>query len=226
MAFALVQRLSHRLARGRSADVATPAPAGDDAYAAASGADESFLESRAAITQFLFLQDPPAPVDLCFVLGCPTPTNMQPAVDLFRDGLTPWIVVSGHGPTPQSVPESETFRDYAVERGVPADVIILESAATNTLENFTFSHPIIEQRFGWAGIRRVAIVAKPYHMRRAVMTARQQWPAHLRLLARPSYHPDDPPAETWWQTTSGRRFVLAELRAIGTYALEGHIGGF
>jgi hypothetical protein len=46
--------------------------------------DTAFLESRSAITSFLFLNDPPAPVDFCFVLGCPTATNMDPAIALYR----------------------------------------------------------------------------------------------------------------------------------------------
>ena len=61
-------------------------------------------------------------------------------------------------------------------------------------------------------------------MRRALMTARMQWPAHINYVMRPSNAPDDPPASTWWETESGRLFALAELRAIGTYALAGDIG--
>lgn len=186
----------------------------------------SFYETRGAITRFLFLDDPPAPVDLCFVLGCPTPTTMKPAIELYRRGLTPVIVIAGHGPSAQAVPESLLFRDYALERGVPSEAMVLETASTNTRENFAFARPIIEELYGWDRIRRVALVAKPFHMRRAVMTARQQWPGHLHVICRPSDEPDDPPAATWWRTPSGRDFVLAELRAIGTYALQGDIGGF
>jgi DUF218 domain len=187
---------------------------------------EHFFDSRDAITSFLFLNDPPAPVDFCFVLGCPTSTNMKPAIALYFEGFTRHIVIAGHGPKPQDVPEAEIFRDYAVARGIPADAMVLESTSSNTVENFAFSRPLIEQHFGWDRIRRVAIVAKPYHMRRAVMTARQQWPRHIALFARPSEEPDDPPASTWWQTPAGRGFVLAELRAIGTYGLQGDLGGF
>ncbi len=184
------------------------------------------MDSRHAITRFLFVEDPPEPVDLCFVLGCPTPTNMDPAIALIALGLTPAIVISGHGPTAQPVPESQIFRDYAVARGVPAEAMVLETEATNTKENFVFSAPIIAARFGWHRVRRVALVAKPYHMRRAIMTARQHWPEHLQLIARPSQDPGDFPAATWWKTPEGRRHVMAELKAIGTYALQGDIGGF
>lgn len=188
--------------------------------------DPAGLESRSAITQFLFVEDPPEPVDLCFVLGCPTPTNMDKAIELYARGLAPVIMISGHGPAPQSVPEAVQFRDYALARGVPEAAILLETESTNTRENFVLSGPIIEAQIGWNRIRRVALVSKPYHARRALMTARCHWPAHLRLVMQPSQRHDDLPAETWWQTEAGRAHVMRELIAIGTYAQQGDIGGF
>lgn len=184
------------------------------------------IASRDAITRFLFVEDEAAPVDLCFVLGCPTPSNMDPAIALHAGGLAPLILISGHGPAPQPVPESVLFRDYAMARGVPEAAMLLETEATNTKENFTLSAPLIAGRLGWERIRRVALVAKPYHMRRAIMTARRHWPAHLALIAQPSREADDFLASNWWQTPVGREFVLRELRAIGTYGLQDDIGGF
>ena len=61
---------------------------------------QSLFESRDAISRFLFVQDDAAPVDLCFVLGCPTPSNMDPAIELFRRGWTPKILISGYGRNP------------------------------------------------------------------------------------------------------------------------------
>ncbi|MBS7812216.1 YdcF family protein [Roseococcus pinisoli] len=198
-----------------------PAEAGQSAPS-----DPNLLASREAITRFLFVEDLPEPVDLCFVLGCPTPTNMDPAIALHARGFAPVIMVCGHGPAPQPVPEAVLFRDYAVARGVPESAILLETESTNTRENFVFSASIIEQRIGWDRIRRVAIVSKPYHARRALMTARRHWPAHLRLVMQPSQEPDDFLATTWWETEGGQAYVLRELSAIGTYAQKGDIGGF
>lgn len=187
---------------------------------------ESFLESRDAITRFLFPEDKPSPVDLCFVLGCLTPCNMDSAIELYEKGYTQSILISGHGRAPDELPEYEQFWCYALERKVPASAILVECKATNTLENFVFSKPIIEAEFGWQRIRRVALVTKPFHMRRAVMTARAQWPDHVDFIKLPSRDPGDPPAATWWETEAGRTFVLSELRAIGTYGLSGDLSGF
>jgi uncharacterized SAM-binding protein YcdF (DUF218 family) len=188
--------------------------------------EDHFLETREAITKFLFLKNDPAPVDLCFVLGSPSISSIEPAIDLYLQGFTQNILISGYGPLPQQTPESQSYKTYAIENGVPEKAILTEDCARNTFENFVFSAPIIETALGWKNIQTVAIAAKPFHMRRALMTALRQWPKHVRYIMRPSNYPDDPPAETWWQTEAGRRFVLSELRAIGTYALEDHIGGF
>lgn len=191
-----------------------------------SGKDTPLFETREAITKFLFLEDAPAPVDLCFVLGSPSISSIVPAVDLFSRGLTPKILISGRGRRPWRKAECDIYKAYAIQRGVPENAILLERRARNTLENFVFAKPIIEREIGWHKLNRVGIAAKPFHMRRALMTARMQWPKHLTYLMLPSTAPDDAPAETWWQSEAGRRFVLSELRSIGDYALKGHIGGF
>ncbi len=186
----------------------------------------TFFESREAITRFLFIADQPEPVDLCFVLGSPSISSIVPAVEMFARGFAPKLLISGRGPSPDNVPEWRTYRDYAIANGVPASAIFVEENATNTRENFLLSVPIVEAAIGWRNIRAVAIAGKPFHMRRALMTARVHWPAHLRFVMLPSSAPDDPPASTWWETEAGRGYVLSELRAIGTYALAGDVGGF
>ena len=186
----------------------------------------SFFDTRDAITNFLFLEDAPAQVDLCFVLGSPSISSILPAVAMYHSGLAPRLLIAGYGPNPVQRPEAEVYRDYAVAHGVPHCAIMIEPRSRNTLENFQFSAAIIAREIGWSNLSRVAIAAKPFHMRRALMTARMNWPAHLSYLMRPSTAPDDALATNWWQSEAGRRFVLSEIRSIGTYGLENHIGGF
>jgi uncharacterized SAM-binding protein YcdF (DUF218 family) len=188
--------------------------------------DASFFDTRDALTKFLFLKDAPTHVDLCFVLGSPTVYSMQPAVDLYFNGLTARILISGHGPYPNQAPEWECFKRFALEKGVPDRAILLERKASNTLENFVFSRAVVEREIGWNNIKSVAMVSKPFHMRRVLMTARKQWPDHVKFIMQPSTDPRDLPAETWWQSEEGRWYVMSELKAIGSYALQGHIGGY
>ncbi len=182
-------------------------------------------ESRDAITDFLFIRDTPTKVDFAFVLGSPSISSIEPAIALFKDKKTEWIVISGHGPHLQTgnLTEAEVYKAYAISCGIPESQILIETASTNTRENFLLSHPLIEEKFGWKNITRVSISGKPFHMRRALLTAQTYWPAHLNFTMLPSNQPDDPPAESWWHSEAGRQFVFHELKAIGIYGLNGDL---
>jgi len=193
------------------------------------------VEVRMAVTQFLHLEDEPRPVDLSFVLGSASPSSIDPAIDLFKAGLTKRIWISGRGPRPRrwrpfsrnkAEAESRIYQRLAIERGIPTEAIWVEDRSTNTLENFVFSAEEIEKMFGWANIHTVSLSAKPYHMRRALMTALKVWPAHLQYVMRPSRAEDDPPLDNWWTSPAGRYFVMKELQSIGAYSLKGDIEGF
>ncbi|SFP34339.1 DUF218 domain-containing protein [Nitrosomonas cryotolerans] len=192
---------------------------------------DSFFSSRNAISEFLFLSDEPEPVDLCVVLGAPSPTNIEPAIRLYGSGLTKYILITGFGPEVQKandtfIPEYAVLRDLALKAKIPENALILETFAMNTLENFTLSSIIIEAKFGWKNICSVAIAGKPMHMRRALMTARKHWPSHLKLIMQPSKNTIDLQIDTWWQTKNGQQRVFGELKAIAEYAMKSHIAGF
>lgn len=189
------------------------------------GRSNTLFDFRAALTEFLFIQDKPKSVDFAFVLGSPSLSSIEPAITLFKEKKTSWIVISGHGPQLQSESpcEAEIYKAYAISCGVPEAQILIETAATNTRENFLYSHGLIQDKFGWENIKCVSISGKPFHMRRALLTAHTYWPTHLEFIMLPSNQPDDPPAESWWRTETGRKFVLHELMAIGKYGLNGDL---
>jgi hypothetical protein len=177
--------------------------------------------SREAISRFLFLQDEPERVDLAFVLGSPTVNSLLPALTLFQANLAPRILISGAGQTRDGIPEWQLYRDHALAAGVPPEALLLEQNARNTLENFEFGAELIAQEIGWSEISAIGLCAKPYHMQRALMTARRFVPPQVRLLAFPAEHPENLSQTSWADTTEGTTRVLQELGKIGTYALQG-----
>lgn len=174
----------------------------------------------AAITDFVFLNDETAAVDLALVLGSPSISNVEPAIALYRSGLTKTIVITGHGPSDASVPEWRAYRDHAVAAGVPAEHILIEPEARNTLENIVLSARIIAREVSWDRVSSIAICCKPVHARRAYMTARQHLPKHVDLLMLPPRHPADLQPEDWWATQAGKARVLGEIRRIAEYGLK------
>jgi uncharacterized SAM-binding protein YcdF (DUF218 family) len=179
-----------------------------------------------AITNLIFARDAPTPVDWAMVLGCPSITNMDPALDLYRQGLTRNILITGHGPTDAGEPEWRRYREYALARGVPASAMLIEPDARNTRDNFIFSERLLAQEAGWHSIAAMAIITKPIHARRALMTARQYFPAHVALTMLSPFDAESIQPATWWQSPHGRERVLGELRKIGEYGVKGHLGDF
>ncbi|MEQ9260143.1 MAG: YdcF family protein [Roseovarius sp.] len=176
-----------------------------------------------AITRFIFCKDAPRQVDLAIVLGSPSISNVEPAIALYHEGLTPRILITGHGPSGARQPEWRAYRDHAVTQGVLADDILIEPEATNTRENLIFSERIIARDLGWETITDIAICCKPLHTRRAFMTAREYLPKCIGLTLLPPRNEADIQPENWWTTARGIERVLGEVRRIAEYAQKGDI---
>lgn len=184
------------------------------------------METREAITQLVFLSQRPKSVDIVLVLGCDLIASMDPAIDLYRKGLTKKIVISGRGPTHRRNPEWQIYHQYALSQGIPNASILIESEARNTHENFVFSEVLISREIGWNNVTSIAIVTAPVHARRARMTAIRNFPAHVELTMLSPLDEKSIQADTWWNSRLGRQLVLEELRRIGEYGIKGHLADF
>jgi uncharacterized SAM-binding protein YcdF (DUF218 family)/glycosyltransferase involved in cell wall biosynthesis len=96
--------------------------------------------------------------------------RVKAAVDLYRAGFAPYLVLSSGYKA--AFREAEIMRDLAVSHGVPAEAIVLETQAINTYENVQRVDAILRPR-GWS---EILLVSSPYHMRRAVGTWRKLAP--------------------------------------------------
>jgi len=87
-----------------------------------------------------------------------------------RRGTDPVLIVSGGKGGDEQVSEARAMADYLLERGFPADRLVLEDQSTSTEENILFSKAIIEESGPDA---RCVIVTSSYHAFRAAIIARQ-----------------------------------------------------
>ena len=181
-------------------------------------------DSRRAISDFLFVKSQPEQVDLAFVFCSPTISSIHPAISLYKAGLAPRILISGGSPSIDGTPEWSLYRAHALASGVSEEALLLEKAASNTAENAALGAALISSELGWESIRSLAVCAKPFHMRRAIMTLRKHIPEDVMLIAQPPDDPGDISAETWWQTARGRKRIYTELGKISDYALKGDLG--
>ncbi|MGC9667810.1 YdcF family protein [Planosporangium sp. 12N6] len=109
-------------------------------------------------------------------------------VDLFHRGMFPLVVFTGGNPpaTAHRFPRGEAvhYAEYALAHGVPPAAILLETRATNTLENLAFTRAALAAHR--LRPRSVLIVSRPYQRRRAYATCRKVWPeVEVLCAARP-----------------------------------------
>jgi uncharacterized SAM-binding protein YcdF (DUF218 family) len=106
---------------------------------------------------------------------------------LYLEGWAPLLIISGGlGAITRSMwsrPEAELFAAVAVEMGVPAESIVVESRSTNTGENVRFTRELLAERGLKA--RSFILVQKPYMERRAYATFRNYWPEARAVVTSP-----------------------------------------
>ena len=132
------------------------------------------------VAEPLRLAAPPRPADAIVVFaggvgesgqaGGGYQERLQRAVELYRDGFAPRIILSSG--FVWAFKEAEVMRGIAIDNGIPESAIVLETKAANTHENVTYTREILD-RAGW---RSILLVSSPYHMRRALMTWRKAAP--------------------------------------------------
>lgn len=100
------------------------------------------------------------------------------AVDLFQQGMFPRLIFSGaNAPTTiERFPQGEAvaYREYAIAHGVPENAVLIDTKATNTEQNLTFSRALLKER--GIEVRSVLLMSRPYQQRRAYATCRKVWP--------------------------------------------------
>ncbi|HFI0794985.1 TPA: YdcF family protein [Streptococcus suis] len=76
------------------------------------------------------------------------------------------IMSGGQGPD-ELIAEGQAMANYALEKGVPAEDILIENQSTNTEENLKFSYALMKSG------SRFALVTNYYHVFRALLLARK-----------------------------------------------------
>jgi uncharacterized SAM-binding protein YcdF (DUF218 family) len=158
------------------------------------------------------------PVDAIVVLGAaqydgrPSPVfeaRLEHAVALWKDGIAPWLVVTGGKLPADRTTEAAVAREYAIAHGVPPEAIFGEDEAHNTLVSLTGVAVQMRAR----GLRTAVVVSDPTHMLRALRIA-----GDLGLEAWGSPTTTSPIAGDPIGTV---RATLHELGALGVYFITG-----
>jgi uncharacterized SAM-binding protein YcdF (DUF218 family) len=116
------------------------------------------------------------PSDAAIVLGAaahngePSPVfieRINHGLKLHKEGVVGKLILTGGAMDDESVTLAEVAFRYALNRGVPAEDMILEPYSRITYENLDYAGKIAEGK----GLRTFLIVSDPLHMRRAMRIA-------------------------------------------------------
>jgi len=102
--------------------------------------------------------------------GDPSPqlaARLDHVVGLWPQGMAPLVVVTGGNQPGDRFTEAEASAAYLVQRGVPADVILLEDGGRTSYESLQGVAGLLAER----GLRSVLVVTDPYHSLRSRLIA-------------------------------------------------------
>lgn len=185
------------------------------------------------ITEFIFIEDEPSPVDCLIVPGAPWIELIAHAATLYHQGITKKIIVCGKfgikagkvniNRLPEEYrkdyrTESEMMKSILVEYfSVPEQCIIEESESTNTYENALYGMRMIEEY----DFDTIGICCQAFHARRAKMTFESIAPDYLYFAFPVRTQGID--KKTWHKSDYGKKRVLGELERCGKYFPMGQV---
>lgn len=178
-------------------------------------------QSAKIIWDYHHLNMPLKQADCMIVLGSNDVRVAEYAAELFKQGLAPIAVFSGHrGQLTEKWHRSEAdvYAEAALAAGLPRENILIENQSTNTGQNLLFSRKLLEEH----GIypKSVLLVHKPYMERRTYATARKIWSEVECIVTSPPIPFEDYPNETIPKDIVINQMV-ADLQRIMLYPVRG-----
>ena len=109
----------------------------------------------------------------------------EAALEAWRAGVAPNIIVSGGQGADEPSPEALPMRQWLLDHGVPGEWVIAETDSLNTQQNLANARAIMEQN-GW---KTCAVCTSGYHLRRALWLARDEGLSATGIAARSTSDP-------------------------------------
>ncbi len=174
------------------------------------------------ITEYIFVEPRIQKADLLFVFGTRHKEAILEAYNLYKQGLIPKILISGGINRVTKKCEARDMKSGLIKLGVKAKDIILEDKATNSLENVLFSKMVIEDKIGFKNVKKLMVLTKDYHSRRALMTIKKHFPKNIKLCLA-VYNVDGLNKNNWFNGKKNEKIVLEEYSKIKEYLNRGDI---
>lgn len=177
------------------------------------------LALLAGIGHLLDVQDHLVHADAIVAISGDAGPRVATAVDLWRAGYADRILFSGASIDPASASSAELMKRQAMQLGVPADRIMVESMSTSTEQNAAN----VAEMMNATGLRSAILVTSPYHQRRASMNfSRAFEPYGIVFRNHPADDPEWDP-DFWWTREPARTLTVIELAKLAVETADGHL---
>lgn len=142
------------------------------------------------------------------ISGGETDLRVKEGVKLFQEKWAPILVMSGAA-RDMGESNAEAMKRLAIKLDVPADRILVEKEARNTLDNAKFTRELLASH----NIKSIILVTSPYHQRRAYITFRYYLGTDMRII---NHSAADSAwrKNGWWNNAWARAISLSELQKI------------
>jgi len=163
-------------------------------------------------------QDQRRPVDAIVVLGAaqyngrPSPVlraRLNHALDLYREGHAPRIIVTGGVGRGDTTSEATVGRQFLVRHGVPTEAVVVQAQGRSTQASMTAVAEWLDQK----GLHRVILVSDPFHMFRLRLEAQRTDLEAYTSPTEDSPISDNPVLELRYLLAEGFKIPVAWVRA-------------
>ncbi len=152
--------------------------------------------------------------DLIFVFGAKKIFRIEKAVNLYKKGYAPKIVISGKCPFYQldkfEVSEAETLEKYALKHGVPKEDIILEKESITVPDNVKRSLNLLEERS--IPHKSIILVNSPFSQRRGWSHFSKMSKRGTKLIrSNTDTVSEQYSRDGWYQSEAGAKVIVKEF---------------
>jgi uncharacterized SAM-binding protein YcdF (DUF218 family) len=151
--------------------------------------------------------------------GRPSPVlaaRLDHAIQLYRDGIAPVIVVTGGRQPGDRFTEAGASADYLHKHGIPDAAILRETTGRTSWESLEAAARFLDQRH----MRRVVLVSDPYHSERIKAIAHE---VGLNAVTSPT-RASPIKGTSVWRRMLGETARVAAGRLFGYARLDRHRG--
>jgi uncharacterized SAM-binding protein YcdF (DUF218 family) len=160
----------------------------------------------------------PQPVDCIVALGGDAGERIMKAVELYRSGLAPVILLTGVEGSPLDTRRiyQDWRAEYLVKAGVPVSAILYDEKSANSWEEARNTLILATTR-GW---KQVMVVSDPPHMRRLALAWSKAFAGtgknYILVASVPAWWQE----RAWWQNERAAQFVITEYIKLGYYLVR------